>query len=168
MLTAQAIIKKLGLKPLTIEGGYYRETYRSPESIGSNALPQRYGRRKCFGTAIYYLLTPDTFSTIHKVSSDETFHFYLGDPVTMLQLYPKGKGKICTLGQDILHGQLVQVTVSRQVWQGCMLKTGGSFALLGTTVAPGFDFSDYREGMRDELVKKYPGYRKMIVQLTRQ
>lgn len=167
MLTAEAIIKKLRLKPLTVEGGYYRETYRSSETVAQHALPGRYGRGKCFGTAIYYLLTPDIFSALHQVKSDETFHFYLGDPVEMLQLGPEGNGTIYTLGQDILRGQLAQITVSRKMWQGCRLKAGGKFALMGTTVSPGFDFSDYTEGSREELMEEYPRYKKYIVSLTK-
>ena len=80
-MDARQIIETLGLKPLDWEGGYYRETWRADESVPAAALPNRYGSDKAFGTAIYYLLTPETISAMHRLASDEVFHFYLGDPV---------------------------------------------------------------------------------------
>ncbi len=167
MPTPEKIIELLGLKPLPEEGGYYREIYRSDEIISKESLPPRYGNAKAFCTAIYYLLTPDIFSGIHRIISDEVFHFYLGDPVTMLQLFPDGSSKIITLGQDIDKDQNLQVTVPRNTWQGAFLNDGGSFALMGTTVAPAFDFSDFETGKRDELINNYPDQRSLITRLTR-
>ena len=157
-MTAEEIIRILDLKLLPEEGGMYRETYRSDELIARGALPGRYGKSKCYCTAIYYLLTPDMFSAIHRVPSEEIFHFYLGDPVTMLQLHPDGSSQTVTLGQDIVAGQQLQVIVPRGVWQGAFLNEGGKFALMGTTVAPGFDFSDYESGARAPLLEKYHGH----------
>ncbi|MHC4645378.1 MAG: cupin domain-containing protein, partial [Planctomycetota bacterium] len=88
MMTAEQIIELFGMKPLPQEGGYYVETYRAPEKITRTALPERYAAQRCSGTAILYLLTPETVSALHRLKSDEIFHFYLGDPVTMLQLHP--------------------------------------------------------------------------------
>jgi uncharacterized protein len=165
-MTADEIIKLLDLKPLPEEGGLYRETYRSDETIPNEALPARYGKSKCFCTAIYYLLTPDNFSAIHRVPSEEIFHFYLGDPATMLQLYPDGSTRTVTLGQDIVAGQQLQVVVPRGVWQGAFLNEGGAFALLGTTVAPGFDFTDYESAARAPFIEKYPDRAALITKLT--
>lgn len=100
----EEIKRLLGLRPLPVEGGYYAESYRSPESLPSDYLPARYGGPRSFGTAIYYLLTPDTFSELHRLQTDEVFHFYLGDPVEMLQLSEDGSGRRLHLGQDVLHG----------------------------------------------------------------
>jgi uncharacterized protein len=165
-MTAEELITLLDLKPLPEEGGLYRETYRSDEVIPARSLPARYGNAKCFCTAIYYLLTPDNFSAIHRVPSEEIFHFYLGDPVTMLQLSPDGSADTVTLGQDIVAGQQLQVIVPRGVWQGAFLNAGGKFALLGTTVAPGFDFSDYKSAARKPLLEKYPDHAALIAKLT--
>ena len=99
------------MKPLPYEGGFYVETYRCDEKITQVALPTRYSSEKNFSTAILYLLTPDTFSAFHRLRSDEIFHFYLGDSVTMLQLHPDGSSEVTTLGQDIMKGQRLQVTV---------------------------------------------------------
>ena len=89
-ISIKKIIELLELKPLPFEGGYYRETYRSDEIIEAGQLSERYGADKHTSTAIYYLLTPDTVSKIHRLKSDEVFHFYLGDPVTLLLLYSDG------------------------------------------------------------------------------
>ena len=154
------------MKPLPGEGGFYVETYRSGEKIALDVLPQRYTARKSLSTAVLYLLTPDTFSALHRLASDEIFHFYLGDAVTMLQLGPDGSSEIITLGHDILNGQRVQVTVPQGLWQGCFLNQGGRFALMGTTVAPGFDFADYEAAGRKELLQQYPAHRDLIIRLT--
>src|SRR5205085_4867749 len=98
MITAEYLIRQLNLKPLPREGGYFAETYRSPVEIPQN-IPGRPVSRN-LGTAIYYLLTPDTFSSMHKLREDEVFHFYLGDPVEMLQLKPDGTGELLILGPD--------------------------------------------------------------------
>ncbi len=168
MLTAEEIISALHLRPHPNEGGYYVETYRSSEEIGENSLPPRYQGKRSISTAIYYLLTPESFSSMHRLHTDEIFHFYLGDAVEMLQLQPDGSGKVVRLGSNILGGESPQVMVPRGVWQGSRLVAGGRFALLGTTVAPGFEFSDYETGRRNELLTAYPAYAELIVALTRE
>jgi predicted cupin superfamily sugar epimerase len=167
MPTADEIITLLNLKPHPEEGGYFVETYRSSETLSEKALPSRYKGIRSFGTAIYYLLTPETFSAMHRLQSDEVFHFYLGDPAEMLQLWPDGSGKVITIGSDILNGMQPQVIVPRGVWQGARLLKDGRFALLGPTVSPGFELADYESGRRDELVKSYPKFQDLITALTK-
>ncbi|MCG8569593.1 MAG: cupin domain-containing protein [Spirochaetes bacterium] len=165
MLTAEDIIKKLNLQPHPKEGGFFAETYRSSEKVSLSHLPGHYTSDHDFGTAIYYLLTPQTFSGLHVLKSDEIFHFYLGDPVEMINLYPDGKGKMITLGQNLLSMK-VQHVVPRGVMQGARLKAGGQFALLGCTVAPGFDYSDYQNGKKGELLITYPDFADWINDLA--
>ncbi|MGH9777147.1 MAG: cupin domain-containing protein [Candidatus Acidiferrales bacterium] len=169
MLTAEELIELLKLEPLPIEGGLFRQTYHSTENIPRSALPARYHGDKPFATAIYFLLTsdPDSFSALHRLPTDEVYHFYLGDPVELLLLFPDGGGRRIVLGQDILHGQLVQFVVPAGTWQGSRLIPGGRFALLGTTMAPGFDPTDYVGGKRTELVTRYPDHAELIRALTR-
>jgi len=164
-MDAREIIKLLDLQPHP-EGGFFRETYRSSETIRRGALPPRYGSSRNLSTAIYYLLTPDSFSMLHRVKSDELFHFYLGDPVTMLQLHPGGRAETITLGQDVAAGRRLQVVVPAGVWQGSFLSDGGRFALMGCTVAPGFDFDDFELGERKELIAQYPDHAALIERLT--
>lgn len=161
MLTVKKIIRLLKLQPLPQEGGRYRETYRSALKMDRGA-----GTKRSLGTSIYYLITPEGFSAMHRVCSDEIFHFYLGDPVEMLLLYPGGRSRKIILGPDLEKGQHPQFTVPKNIWQGSRLIKGGRFALLGTTVCPGFDFADYRQCRRKELWKKYPQCRQAITALT--
>ena len=167
MSTLDQIISLLNLKPHPEEGGYYVETYRSHETLPKDALPERYQGERSLGTAIYYLLTPDSYSAMHRLRTDEIFHFYLGDPVSMLQLWPDGSGRIIHLGSNLLQGMQPQVVVPREVWQGARLLPGGRFALLGTTVSPGFEFADYETGQREPLLKAYPHFRDAIISLTK-
>lgn len=167
MTTLELIISKLHLVPLPEEGGYFVETYRSPTKLTYRQLPSVYTSDRCLCTAIYYLLTPETFSALHKLPGDEIYHFYLGDPVEMLQLKPDGSGELITIGSDVASGMVPQVIVSGGVWQGSKLKPGGKFALMGTTMSPGFEFADYVGGWRKELTANYPSYQQWINELTR-
>ncbi len=150
MPTADEIKTALLLKPHPIEGGYFRETYRSAAEVPGAILPPSYAADapRSFGTAIYYLLTPDTFSELHTLPTEEVFHFYLGGPVRMWQLFPDGRARQVVLGTDILAGQEPQVVVPAGVWQGSYLEPGAEYALLGATMAPGFDFANYVSGER--------------------
>jgi len=166
-MTTKEIIDLLKLKPLTIEGGHYLETYRSPDIIDQSNLPGTYDGARNFSTAIYFLLTPDTFSEMHRLKSDEIFHFYLGDPVRFLLLHPDGKSEQITLGNNLIAGHWPQLVVSRLTWQGAKLINGGKFALMGTTVSPGFDFNDYESGERQKLISQCPSQIELITALTR-
>jgi len=166
MDSAEEMIRLLNLQPHPKEGGFFRETYRAAERTSKDALPERYDGPRNHGTAIYYMLTPGTFSALHRLRSDEIFHFYLGGPVRMLQLHPDGSGEMIMLGPDLAKGQRLQVLAPRGVWQGSFLEPGSEFALLGCTVAPGFDYADYEHGDRASLLEKYPAFADMIERLT--
>ena len=160
-MTADEIKALLGLEPHFREGGWFRRTYTSANTL---YLPR--GMRP-MGTAIYYLLEAGAFSEMHVLSSDETFHFYLGDPVEMLQLIEDGRSATFVLGQDLMDDQRVQLVVPAGVWQGTRLIGDGQVALLGCTVTPGFDFADYRSGSYAELSEKWPEHAERIKALTR-
>lgn len=169
-ITADQIIRILNLEPLPIEGGMFRQSYVSTETIPPQALPARYGTvEKPFGTAIYYLLTdqPDSFSAFHRLKTDEVFHFYLGDVFEMTLLYPSGESRQIRLGQDLLNGELLQFCVPAGVWQGSRVAPGGSYSLIGTTMAPGYTDEDYENGDRETLIRQYPAEKDKILLLTR-
>lgn len=169
-MDVKRLMAALGLTPLPIEGGYFYQTYKSEERIPRAALPERYTSDRAFATAIYFLLTADTdcFSALHRLTTDEIYHFYLGDPVEMLLLHADGSSERVILGQDILNGQKVQLVVPKGAWQGSHLLAGGEWALLGTTMAPGFEPEDFELGDREDLIKKFPQARELIVALTRE
>lgn len=168
--SVEELIEYFDLKPLPIEGGVFVQTYKSEEIIPFDALPERYPQvKRHFGTAILYLFTPDqdSFSALHWLPTDEIYHFYLGDPVEMLCIDPEGGSQRVYLGQDFRNGQHIQYVVPRGWIQGSHLKRGGRFALVGTTMAPGFDETDYHGCERQAMLQKYPKEAELIRQLTR-
>ena len=155
-MTADNIIRALGLEPLPREGGLTAQTYLSHFSIDGQPA----------GTAIYYLLRGNAFSHLHRLTGDEMYHFYLGDPVELTQLLPDGSVTTTLLGGDIAAGQRPQLLVPAGVWQGSRLAPGGTFALLGTTMCPGYTPACYRHGDPAELTRQYPRAAEIIARLT--
>jgi predicted cupin superfamily sugar epimerase len=173
MLTAEDIIRRLQLQPLPIEGGFYRETYRSPETLAGLLSRDASAGERVSGTAIYYLLHGGQVSALHRLVRDEVYHFYLGDPVELLLLYPDGTDAMHILGHDLEAGQRPQLLVPSGVWQGLRLAPASSAgrdacALLGTTMAPGFDPGEFELGNRDLLLARYPRRVQEILALTPQ
>lgn len=136
--------------------------------IPASGLPDSYRGPRVASTAIYYLLTSDTFSALHRLRGDEVFHFYRGDPVEMLHLRPDGTGATFTLGPKPQEGMHPQIVVPGGVWQGARMVEGGRYALLGCTVAPGFEFEDFELGNRNDLLRDFPDHAEMIRALTRE
>ena len=166
MLTADKLIALLELEPLLVEGGHFRRTYRAAETLAGSALPARYPHAKSLASAIYYLLSGDECSALHRLLSDEIYHFYIGDPVELLLLYPGGESRLAILGPNVETGEHPQFVVPRGVWQGSRLRPGGRFALLGATMAPAWDESDFELGERDLLLQQYPDQAELIRALT--
>jgi predicted cupin superfamily sugar epimerase len=158
-MTADEIIQLLDLKPHP-EGGFYREAFKSQALIPGLKPP-----RFC-STAIYYMLAAGTVSKIHRLASDEIFHFYMGDPVTWVLLKPNGKIEKTVLGSGLSQGQTPQMAVQAGTWFGGYLNDGGKFALMGTTMAPGFEFEDFALGDRKELIARFPQAEADIARLT--
>lgn len=165
-MTAEDIKKLLKLQPHPKEGGWYVRTYTARAFVAAEALGGRYSGERRTGTAIYYLLETGAFSEMHRLRSDEVFHFYAGDAVEMLQLKKGNEGRVLILGNNLEQGQQPQVVVEREVWQGCRLVEGGRWALLGCTVSPGFEFEDYESGLREALCAEWPEFADRITALT--
>ena len=166
--TPREMIERLGLVPLPREGGWYRETHRSAETLPAASLPRRYGRDKAFVTAIHYLLAPGTFSRLHRLPSDELYVWQLGDAAHLLVLHADGRDEELVLGPDLAAGQRLQAVVPAGAWQGGTLAPGGAWSLLAVVVAPGFDFEDY-EDVADiaALEARHPARAGRIRELTR-
>lgn len=167
--TAEDLIRGLSLRPHP-EGGYFREVYRSRESIEGDALPRRFKGSRSFSTGIYFLLTADTFSALHRIASDEVWHFYAGQPLDIEILHPDGRHETIPLGNDPASGRMFQAMAPAGCWFGARLADGApadGFTLVGCTVAPGFDFQDFEMGDRERLLAAFPRHRELILQLTR-
>lgn len=142
MFTPADVIRLLDLSPHPVEGGHFRETYRSPHS-----------------TAIYYLLEGMGVSEMHRLPGDEVYHFYAGDPLETLLLFPDGTGRTVTLGTDLAAGQVPQLVIPGGVWQGSVRISGRhGWSLIGATMAPGFEYADYTRGERAALTAGWPAF----------
>lgn len=166
MNTAQHWIDRLRLE-LHPEGGWYCQTYRAPLILPHSALPG-YNSARAASTAIYFLLAGDQFSAFHRLRSDEVWHFYAGSGLIVHVIEPSGKYSELVLGSDPTSGEDFQAVVPAGCWFGSSLRQPNSWALVGCTVAPGFDFADFEMAKRAELTAQYPQHRKIIERLTRE
>jgi predicted cupin superfamily sugar epimerase len=161
---AQYWIKRLGLTPHP-EGGYYRVTYKADLTIAHGALPPGFHGDRSASTAIYFLLEGTDFSAFHRIASDEVWHFYAGSGLVVYVIDTDGNVSELHLGRD--DGEALQAVANAGCWFASRLKDAAGFALVGCTVAPGFDFDDFELGTRSELIAVYPQHRKLIEELTR-
>jgi predicted cupin superfamily sugar epimerase len=151
---------KLGQHP---EGGYFTSTYRSDKIID---LSEYEGRRSTC-TAIYYLLTGNQFSSFHIMKSDEIWHFYSGSSLTLYIIDSKGVLSKVVLGPNFNEGERFQVVVKSDCWFAVSINKKNSYSLVGCTVAPGFDYKDWKIGNRKRLTEMYPEHKKIISKFTR-
>jgi predicted cupin superfamily sugar epimerase len=151
----QRLISSLELQPHP-EGGYYKETYRSAANIGDRSL----------STAIYFLLPAGQRSHLHRIKSDELWHYHLGGPLIVTQISPAGKVEEIRIGPDVEAGQKLQHAVPAGYWFGSRPADGTEFTVVGCTVAPGFDFADFEMGKRADLLREFPAARSAIERLT--
>jgi hypothetical protein len=164
---AQHVITRLCLERHP-EGGHYRETYRSVESISAEYLPERFaGGARPFSTAIYFLLADDDFSALHRIKSDEIWHYHAGGTMLIHEVDQSGRYVQHKLGGDCSKNVSFQVVVKAGSWFGATLEKPGTFTLVGCTVSPGFDFRDFEMAERGELLRQFPGLREIIERLTR-
>lgn len=167
--TAQAakeLIRKLELVRHP-EGGWYRETYRSRETISASALPDRFSGDRSFNTAIYFLLEKDDFSAFHRIKSDELWHFHAGTTLTVHMLSLDGNYQPLQLGADLDAGASFQAVIPAGCWFGAKVSGDGDYALVSCTVSPGFDFADFEMGNRVDLLRQFPPHSGIIRQLTK-
>jgi predicted cupin superfamily sugar epimerase len=156
-ITAEDLVRHYGLEPIPREGGLFRRTWAGPE--GADGRPA--------GSAIVALLTADDHSALHRLPTDEIWHFYLGDPLELLLLAPDGTSRTALLGPDVLGGQHPQLTVPARTWMGARVVPGGAWTFFGCTMAPGFTYEDYEHGDAATLTARYPDRAAQILELSR-
>jgi len=161
----QALVEALNLQPHP-EGGFFRELYRSAETIPAALLPSDYKGDRSVSTAIYFLLPGTMFSAFHRLRSDEIWHFYLGDTIVLHLLHPEGRHEIIRVGQDLMHGEQCQVLIPAGAWFAAKVARVEGWALIGCTVAPGFDFADFELARRADLLARFPQHEKIIHAFT--
>jgi predicted cupin superfamily sugar epimerase len=149
-----------------IEGGYFKETYRSDLTLLTEQLPATFTGPRNISTSIYYLLEHGFFSAFHRIRSDEQWHFYFGDPLEIFEFQEDGRLVTYVLGSDPVKGQTFQCTIKAGNWFASRPADGSEYCLAGCTVSPGFDYNDFEIAKRDELINKFPDYKDLILQLT--
>jgi predicted cupin superfamily sugar epimerase len=159
-------IKTLNLAPHP-EGGYFRQTYRSDLSLPASALPAEFSGPRPASTAIYFLIDGENFSALHRLRSDEMWHFYSGGALVVHELSPDGSYTEKLLGSDPGAGEQMQLVVPAGHWFAACVRDPATYSLVGCTVAPGFDFADFELARRDDLLRQYPQHRDLIVRFTR-
>jgi predicted cupin superfamily sugar epimerase len=162
---ARALVRQLRLRPHP-EGGFYRETYRAPLLIPRRALPRRYGGARAAATSILFLLPRGAVSRLHRIASDEAWHFHLGGPLLIVEIGPGGRPRRTLLGPDPARGHRLQHVVPAGTWFGARPAPGTAFTLVGCAVAPGFDFADFEMGDRAELLRRFSAARGEVLRLT--
>jgi len=167
---AGKLIRHYHMQPIPLEGPWFSLTYTSEDTLEGEALPARYsGRSHAAGSAIVVVETPREFSAMHRLQTDEVWHFYDGSPLELLLLYPDGHGRKVTLGANALAGELRQFTVPHGVWQGSAPRhsAAGTYSFVADQLSPAFDNADFQMGYRDQLQHEYPAFAKDIERLTR-
>ena len=149
------------------EGGWFREVYRAEETIPHQSLPSRFTGDRQFSTAIYYLLNETNFSALHRIKQDELWHSYQGASLTIHRIDPAGNYSTVKLGRNVEAGEDLVAVVKTGWLFGATVNDSSSYALVGCTVAPGFDFADLEMPSRKQLLEQYPQHRDIIGKLTR-
>ena len=162
----QELVSKLQLQE-HVEGGYYKETYRSSGIIKQGSTPENFNGDRNYSTGIYFLLTSDIFSAFHRIKQDEMWHFYEGSPLTVHMILENGSYSFQRIGLDLDGGELPQFTVPKNVWFASEIEDPNTYCLCGCTVSPGFDFADFELGERKMLLNSYPEHSSVIHRLTR-
>ena len=166
MEKVKKLIDELELLPHP-EGGWYKEVYRANEQIEVAGLPERFGGSRSFSTSIYFLLAGDNFSAFHRIKSDELWHFYSGDGLTIHTLASNGEHRAIQLGNRLEMGETFQAVVPAGLWFASEPNGDENYALVGCTVAPGFDFADFEMAKRTSLQQQFPEHCELIKRLTR-
>lgn len=149
------------------EGGHFAETYRAPENIAHHALPARFGGDRAFSTGIYFLLESHNFSAFHRIQADEMWHFYAGEALEVFVIDANtGELSVIRLGNNPDSGETFQAVVPAGAWFASRPASGSTYALVGCTVAPGFDFADFEMAERNALSQLYPQHAGLIGELT--
>jgi predicted cupin superfamily sugar epimerase len=164
--TAGYWIAQLDLSPHP-EGGHYRQTYKSELTLPKNSLPDEFHGDRCASTAIYFLLEGAQFSAFHRIASDELWHFYAGSTLVVYVIDTEGNLSELQLGPSPELGETFQAVVPAGCWFASQVQDEAGFALVGCTVAPGFDFADFAMAERAELARAYPQHKDLITKLTR-
>lgn len=164
---AKIIVEKLCLQPHP-EGGYFKEVYRAEDKIEMASLPIRFSGDRNFCTSIYFMLAGNDKSHFHRIKSDEIWHFYAGTALILHQIEANGNYSRIKIGNEILSGETPQAIIPHGNWFAAEVEDKNSYALVGCTVSPGFDFADFELAEQKDLCEKFPQHSDMIKRFTKE
>ena len=155
-MNCKDLIEELKLTPHP-EGGYFKETYRANTHVTSSG--------RAASTAIYYLLDHGAVSHLHRIDADEVWHAYAGSGLRV-HIFEDEHYRFLDIGTDLQAGQRPQGVVPAGAWFGAELLNPHGYALVGCTVAPGFEFEHFELATRAPFLEKFPDQRPIIERLT--
>jgi predicted cupin superfamily sugar epimerase len=158
---AEKIIAQLGLIPLPNEGGWFRRTWESFDRLKD---------KRTAVSAIYFLVTPEGFSALHRLSATEVWCFHAGDALEHVILDTfTSEVTVTRLGGDLMAGDVPQLIVGPGSWQGARLAPGGTrgWALVSCVMVPAWEERSFKLGQRADLIRDFPSARSQIEALTR-
>mgnify|MGYP001463350253 CR=1 FL=1 len=161
-LSVDELIKYLNLEPHPAGGLFFRQTYKSNGVIPKSVLPKDYQGDRSYNTLIYSLLPEGVKLKFHKLLSDETLHFYMGGPMKIVQISPKGEVEEIVLGQEFFKGNQLQHVIPAGFWFGMYNLEGSKYSLYGASVSPGFEYDDFIDGNKEQLLKQFPNAKSII------
>ncbi len=161
---AEKIVKALNLSKHP-EGGYFSEVYRSKETLEKD-LHKRFAGVHSLYTSIYFLLSENDYSAFHVLKSDEIWHFYKGTTLDIHIIKPNGSLKTVSLGNNLESGECFQYCIKAGHYFAAEIRDRSSFALVGCTVSPGFEYSDFELCKKKELIAKFPNHKELIDRLS--
>jgi len=156
-MTAIETIKALGLEVLTVEGGFFKEIYRSKSKTEN--------KNRICGTSIYYLMTTHNVSSWHKVNSDEIWYYHGGSPAVQFLIYPDGSMEKRLIGIDLKAGHIPQSLIPANTWQAAVLlnKNEDAWGLFGASVFPGFEYEDFSAATLEQMIEKFPDLKETLL-----
>ena len=158
--TADELVELWGMTTMPTENVRFTQSYVDPK-VG------RDGKALCSAIVALLVDDPAVFSDLHRMPTDELWHFYLGDPIELLLLHPDGSDELVVLGHDVLSGQRVQALAPAGAYLGARLRPGGEYGVYGNTMAPGFKLDDFEGATADQLIPRWPRRAELIRALTR-
>ncbi len=148
------------------EGGFFRETYRSNVKIEATGSPDRFGGSRNASTGIYFLLRSQDISHLHRIDADEMWHFYAGSPLTVHMIDDFGEYSAHKMGANPDAGEMFQAVVPAGRWFGSTIDAPESYALVGCTVAPGFEFSGFEMAKKSDMFQLFPQHAELLERIT--
>jgi predicted cupin superfamily sugar epimerase len=164
--SAQQIIELLGLTRHST-CGFATENFQSALSIPAAALPAEYGGPRKLGGTLYFLVMPEAPVRLHRIRSDQMYHYYFGVPLEVLLLYPDGRSEVRVAGPDLAAGQRPQILIPGGTFHAGRVLHDGRYSMLGTSVWARAESEDVEQGDVEKLIAAFPAAGALITSFAK-